>query len=204
MLKRLKPRIPILVAAGIVIACGSEQALVSPRLDGTVPLGAVTDTGTPVLPVSRLTALGQNETWSFDALPTGNTVHHPSTGLTIVIPPGAVAAKTHITVTALKGAPIAYRFEPHGIHFAVPIQLKQSLRGAKIRGALADAQLFAGYFPDDSLVTNAGTGQARVFEIQPILIDVKGYTAILSIPHFCGWTVASQFGMDSLSSFGDR
>lgn len=199
MLKRLKPYGVVLVAGAVVLACGSEQALlVSPRLEGVLPLGVIGDTGARVLPVTRLNGLSQNDTWSFDALPTGNTIRHPSTGLTIVVPPGAVSTTTHITVTGLKGAPIAYTFEPHGIHFAVPIQLKQSLRGAKVRGPLADAQLFAGYFTTDSLVTDSSTGATRVFEARRVLIDVKGQTAILSVPHFSGWTVVSAFGADSL------
>jgi len=202
MLKRLTPRLAILLAAAIVVACGSEQALLmSPRLDGAVPLGIVADTvGAPVFPVGRERPLARQESWSFDAGPAGTVVHHPSTGLTITVPPGAVATTTHITVTALPGAPIAYRFEPHGLQFAVPLQLTQSLRGAKIHdGTLADAPLLLGYFATDRLDTDARTGQARVKEILPVLVDVKGQRAILSIRHFSGYTVASALGgRDSL------
>jgi hypothetical protein len=203
MLKRLSPRLAILIAAAIVVACGSEQALlVSPRLDGSLPLGIVADTaGARVFPVSRERPLVRQESWSFDASPAGSVVRHPSTGLTITIPSGAVASTTHITVTALQGSAIAYRFEPHGLQFAVPLQLTQSLRGAKIHhGTLANAPLLIGYFASDTLATDAATGQARVMEILPVLIDLKGQNAILSVRHFSGYTVASAVdGADSLA-----
>lgn len=201
MLKCLTPRFAILVAAAIVVACGSEQALLSPQLDGSAPLGVVADTaGAPVLPVSREIPLARQERWSFDVGPEGTVVNHSSTGLTITVPPGALAANTHITVTALKGGPIAYQLEPHGLQFAVPLQLRQSLRGAKIpRGTLSSAPLVVGYFADDALTTDPVTGQARVVEILPLLVDVKGQAAILSIHHFSGYTVASALGADSLA-----
>jgi hypothetical protein len=204
MLKRLNfARLAILAAAAIVVACGGEQALlVSPRLDGAPPLGMVSDTaGATVRPVSREITLTKNDSWSFDVGPAGTVVRHPSTGLTITVPAGAVAAPTHITVTALRGAAIAYRFEPHGLQFAVPLQLSQSLRGMKLpRSSSGTTPLFAGYFATDSLPTDPVTGEARVIEILPVLIDVGAHSAVLSVRHFSGYTVASA-SSDSLFEF---
>jgi hypothetical protein len=185
--------VAIVVAAVIVAACGGEQALlVSPRLEGAPPLGVVSDpSGAPVHPVRREAALPTDESWSFDVDKSGTVARHPSTGLTITVPAGAVAAPTHITVTALKGEPIAYRFEPHGLQFAVPLQLTQSLRGVQITQSFLVPQLFGGYFADDSLATDQVTGDARVLEILPVQIDVKAHSAVLQIRHFSGYTVAS-------------
>lgn len=193
-------RVAVFVAAAIVVACSGEQALVvSPRLEGAPPLGAVSDpAGASIRPVNRDTALAVNDTFSFDVGPLGAFVQHPSTGLTLIVPPGAVAANTHITVTALKGAPLAYRFAPHGLRFAVPLRLVQSLRGIRLNAPLSVPQLFAGYFADDSLPIDAATGNARVIEILPVQVDVKGHTALLEIHHFSGYTVASA-ERDSLS-----
>src|SRR6185437_13017301 len=107
----------LLIAAAIVVACGGDQALVAPRLgDGAPPLGVVTNpAGAPILPVHRVVPLTQDRSWSFDVGPAGTVVHDGPTGLTIEVPAGAVPQSTHITVVALKGSPIAYRFEPHGM-----------------------------------------------------------------------------------------
>jgi hypothetical protein len=201
MSKRLiAARVAIPIAAAIVVACSGEQALVvSPRFDGTPPVGVVSDpAGAPIYPVSRETALAVNDTFSFDVGPAGTLVRHPSTGLTIRVPAGAVAAPTHITVTALKGAALAYRFAPHGLHFNVPLQLTQSLRGIKLNQPLSVPQLFAGYFADESLPMDAATGSARVIEILPVEVDVKDRSALLEIRHFSGYTVASA-ASDSLT-----
>jgi hypothetical protein len=193
MQKRLTPYVVLLVAAAIVVACGTEQALlVSPQLVSAPPLGLVVDTsGTQIHPLRRDHATDGSESWSFDVGPAGTVVRHPATGLTIKVPRGAVSALTHITVTALKGAPIAYRFEPHGLQFAVPLELIQSLHGARLGArSAAAAQLFAGYFTADSLPTDEN-GDVRVIEILPVQIDVRGNAAVLSIHHFSGYTWAS-------------
>jgi hypothetical protein len=192
-------RLAILITAATFVACSGEQALVvSPRLDGAKSIGVVTDpAGASIQPVSREIALTVNDTFSFDVGPLGAVVRHPSTGLTILVPAAAVASPTHITVTALKGASLAYRFEPHGLHFAVPIQLTQSLRGIRLKQPLSVPQLFAGYFADDSLPMDAA-GNARVIEILPVQVNVKDGSALLEIRHFSGYTVASA-ASDSLS-----
>jgi hypothetical protein len=208
MLKRLRiAHVAILTAAAIVVACGEQALLVSPRLDGAPPLGVVADTqGAAVLPVKRQAALSADQRWSFDVGPSGTTVRYASAGLTITVPPGAVSAPTHITVVALRGEALAYRFEPHGLQFAQPLELRQSLRSLRLgQAALGVPRLFAGYFVDDSLTTDAVSGEARVFEILPVLIDVKAHDAILSIRHFSGYTVASASTDPALHEFnGDR
>src|SRR5690349_15142876 len=180
----------LLIAAAFVVACGNDQALVvSPRLgDGAPPLGVVSDpAGAPVLPLRRQVPLTRDRSWSFDVGPEGTVVRDDATGLTIQVPPGAVAATAHITVIALKGAPLAYRFEPHGLQFAAPIRLVQSLRSLNVKtGPLGIPSLFGGYFADDSLATDAVTGVARVLEVLPVQIDVGGRTAVLDVRHFSG------------------
>ena len=186
--------IAIITAAAIVIACGGEQALlVSPPVPGAPPLGVVeSPNGALVHPVRRQLPVAQEVRWSFDVDARGTSVRNASTGLTITVPAGAVAGPTHITVFALRGAPLAYRFEPHGLQFAQPIQLTQSLHGLNLGDAAQPIpRLVGGYFADDSLVTDPASGNARVIEILPVQIDVRGHRAILSVRHFSGYTVAS-------------
>jgi hypothetical protein len=200
--RRLNVRhVAILTAAAIVVACGGEQALlVSPPVPGAPPLGVVAAPGGALVqPIHRQRPLAREVSWSFDVDTHGTTVRNPSTGLTITVPPGAVAAPTHITVFAQRGAPLAYRFEPHGLQFAQPIQLTQSLHGLRLgRASRPIPRLIAGYFADDSLATDAVTGNAHVIEILPVRIDMRAHSAILSVHHFSGYTVASAVS-DSVS-----
>lgn len=193
--KRLnRSHLAIITAAAIVVACGSEQALlVSPPVPGAPPLGVVeSPAGALIHPVRRQLPLARDESWSFDVDASGTSVHHPSTGLTITVPAGAVTGPTHITVFAQRGAPLAYRFEPHGLQFAQPIQLTQSLRGLLLGNASQPIpRLFAGYFADDGLAVDSASGNARVLEILPVQIDVRRHNAILFVRHFSGYTVAS-------------
>jgi hypothetical protein len=183
----------ILTAAAIVIACGGEQALlVSPPVPGAPPLGVVQNpSGALVHPIRRQQPIAREVSWSFDVDARGTSVRHPGTGLTITVPAGAVAGPTHITVFALRGAPLAYRFEPHGLQFAQPIQLTQSLHGLLLGASRPIPRLFAGYFADDTLAVDAASGNAPVMEILPVQIDVRAHTAVLSVRHFSGYTVAS-------------
>lgn len=195
--------VAILIAAAFVVACVGDQALVvSPRLgDGGPPLGVVSNPGgAPVLPVQRRAPLAEDRSWSFDVGPQGTVVRDGATGLAIEVPAGAVADSTHITVIALKGAAVAYRFEPHGLQFATPIHLVQALRGLKVKSDLLNVPpLFGGYFADDSLATDPSTGEARVLEILPVRIDMNARAALLDVHHFSGYTVASA-ARDSLGA----
>lgn len=195
MSKRLRfAHLAIAIAAAIAVACGGDQALlVTPRPDSAPPLGVVADpAGAPIRPIHREQSLATDQSWSFDVGPEGTSVHLAMVGLTITVPAGAVAAPTHITCIALRGSALAYRFEPHGLQFAQALRLTQSLHGLKLSpSSLGMPQLIGGYFADDSLVTDAATGEARAIEILPVQIDVRGHNAVLSIRHFSGYTVAS-------------
>lgn len=191
----------LLISVAVLVACAGDQTLVAPRLGiGAPPLGVVANpSGVPVLPVQRVTPLSQDYSWSFDAGPSGIQVRDAATGLTIEVPAGAVASPTRITVMALRGAALAYRFEPHGLQFPVPVRLVQSLRGLNVRRDLLGVPpLFGGYFADDTLTTSA-TGEARVLEVLPVLIDIRNRAAVLDVHHFSGYTVASQ-ARDSLET----
>jgi len=204
--KRLQlSHIAIITAAAIVIACGGEQALlISPPVPGAPPLGVVeSPSGALVHPVRRQLPIAQEVSWSFDVDARGTSVRNSSTGLTITVPAGAVAGPTHITVFALRGAPLAYRFEPHGLQFAQPIQLTQSLHGLLLNGASQPIpRLFAGYFAEDTLVTDSASGDARVIEILPVQIDLRAHNAILFVRHFSGYTVASAISDTTSQSHG--
>jgi len=63
-----------------------------------------------VNPALRLTPLAADISWSFLAGPLGATSTNDATGLTIVVPPGALSTTEIITVTALAGPAVAMIF----------------------------------------------------------------------------------------------
>jgi hypothetical protein len=85
------------------------------------------------------------------------------------------------------------------LQFARPLALTQSLQGLRLGGSFGVPRLFAGYFADDSLATDAATGDARVHEILPVQIDVRGHNAVVYVHHFSGYTVASAVGDSTLN-----
>src|SRR5947209_8334288 len=64
----------------------------------------------------------------------GGTITVPGTGLTLVVPRGAVSVPTAFLVTAKAGKLVAYDFEPHGTRFPVALQFQQDLRGTSADG----------------------------------------------------------------------
>jgi hypothetical protein len=183
--------VAVVVVVAFLVACGEQAQLVSPRIDDLPAFGVVGNPrGARVHPMRRQLGLAAELRWGFDVGASGTVARNPATGLTITVPAGAVTSPTHITVIALRGEPLAYRFEPHGLQFAAPIQLTLPLRGLRMT-RLNAPQLFAAYFAEDSLATDAVTGDARVIEILPVEIDAGTQTATLQIHHFSGYTVAS-------------
>jgi hypothetical protein len=112
-----------------------------------------------------------------------------SVGLTVIIPFGALSSNQTITVTALAGDAIAYRFEPH-LTFSKNVTLSQNLAGTDVN-LLSGLLLEGGHFPDDTL---AFTGLlALVDETVPanILSFLLSNTAVFKVGHFSGWILAS-------------
>lgn len=196
MHKRLTARVIATGLMALLGACGGDRSVLVAPLPGDAavpPMGVVqSPDGARVHPVHREASLEESVMWSFDVGAEGAVSRNRATGLTITIPPGALLTRTRITVTAIGGTALAYRFEPHGLQFAAPVELSQSLNGLKIkRDVFGFPRLFGGYFAEDTLAVDATTGTARVTEIMPVWLDGKSKAIRLEIRHFSGYTVAS-------------
>ena len=155
-------------------------------------LGTVTNTLNALLasPVQRNTPLAQDVSWTFVAQPGGSVSSNSTVGLTIVVPAGAVDQYQTITVTALKGAAVAYRFEPH-MEFERKVVLTQDLRGTSAGGLLNLTALKGAHFEGE--VLDYLNGKVKVTEIVPALLSWLTKTASFSVDHFSGWILASGY-----------
>lgn len=151
-------------------------------------IGGVINTLTNLLvpPINRTTPLASDVRWTFTAGPGGATSSNAAVGLTIVVPAGALSTTQTITVTALAGAPVAYRFEPH-LQFSRKVYLTQNLRGTTA-GLLAP--LNGAHFATDLLQLNP-QGLAIVTELVPALANPLTRTATFGVGHFSGWILGS-------------
>lgn len=155
-------------------------------------LGTVTNTLNALLasPVQRSTPLAQDVSWTFVAKPGGSVSSNATVGLTIVVPAGAVDQYQTITVTALKGSAVAYRFEPH-MEFERKVVLTQDLRGTSAGGLLNLTALKGAHFEGD--VLDYLNGKVKVTEIVPALLSWLTKTASFGVDHFSGWILASGY-----------
>lgn len=209
MLKRVG-RLLVLSVVAAGIACSDVSAPVSAPLSVSPQasqqsllgglLGTVTQTLSYLLvsPIERTTPLANDITWSFTAGPAGATSHNPGVGLSIVIPPYALSSTQIITVTALKGADIAYKFGPHGLQFARKVVLTQDLRNTTadaLLGLLSTSDLQGAYFASDRPETTSD-GLVKVTELLSGVSSLLSNTFSFSIVHFSGYIVASGRGGD--------
>ena len=124
----------------------------------------------------------------------------PGAGLTIVVPPLAVAKPTDVHGhRARRFGNVAYDFEPHGTQ--VPRAARHDAEPPRRRRrdtSLLDLGLSLGYFPDASHVTS-------VTELLNVNVDLLGPTAISTIWHFSGYIYASgrdgQTSSDAVTRF---
>jgi hypothetical protein len=93
----------------------------------------------------------------------GGVISMPSTGLTMVFPPGALTAPLKITITA-DDKYVAYKMEPSGTKFLKDVSVTQLLSFTKLDGSPLRSQLFAAYIADDRLKLS---GKVPVLEIEP-------------------------------------
>lgn len=144
-----------------------------------------------IAPVHRTTPLPADVAWTFTAGPGGAISSNESVGLTVMVPPGALSSTQTITVTALAGSPVAYRFEPH-LEFDRKVYLKQSLAGTSV-GLLSGLTFKGAHFPGDAPVYT-DSGLAIVDEVVSALLSVWTRTVTFGVGHFSGWIVASGAG----------
>ena len=115
----------------------------------------------------------------------------PGAGLEIHVPRGAVAEPVEITATALPGEYIAYDFQPHGLVFRQPLQMRQDLRHVDWSrvNLFQLSNLEIAYFADPSAL-HTGDGVIPVQEFLGALFDLIGGRAEFDVHHFSGYIVA--------------
>ena len=138
---------------------------------------------TTITPLLRTTPLANDIVVTKTIGVLGGTIVLPGTGLTLVVPPLAVAKATNFKITARKGTYLAYDMEPHGTKFLVPLIATQDISQTNAR-SLLNLSLSLGYYTDPSKITTV----SELFSVQ---LDLLKLTAVSTIPHFSGYIWAS-------------
>lgn len=101
------------------------------RIKATDSLMFVTDVSysDTSLVLKRLTPLDADISVTAVIGASGGSINLLKAGGKIDIPAGALSAPTTITMTAKAGYNVAYEFEPHGLTFAEPIKIQQTIKG---------------------------------------------------------------------------
>ena len=162
-------------------------------LDGL--LGTVTGTVGTLLasPVHRKSALANDVSWSFYAGPLGARSSNPAVGLTVQVPSGALDKTVKITVTALEGTAVAYRFEPH-LEFDRPVVLTQDLTlvNTGLLGSGLLSRFQGAHFEGDRPEMTDG-GLAVVTEVVSAIVNLFSKKVSFGVGHFSGWILTSGY-----------
>ncbi|MFL5608137.1 MAG: hypothetical protein ACJ8AD_16920 [Gemmatimonadaceae bacterium] len=128
------------------------------------------------------------------------TVALRKAGLRVSFPSNSVSAPTRVCLTAHAGELLTYTFEPHGLHFNVPIVVHQDLHGTTAfhNPRLAEGML-AGYLLNgvSADVDADGVGQfeetftTSVFDDGGVQTRTTPARASFSTLHFSGYALAS-------------
>ena len=145
------------------------------------------DTSVHVL--RRSTALEKDVSYTQTVGVYGGRIVVPNTGLTIEVPYGALKSPTAITVTALAGDKVAYEFGPHGLLFAKPVRVTQSLTGTYAENK--DVSYEAIYFGPSTDVSLLGGVLCLVLEILHIDLNKTTNSVGFDIRHFSGYLVST-------------
>jgi hypothetical protein len=172
-----------------------SDSTTAPTVEAASPANRVILASPVTVPVvTRDEPLETAQTASQTIGPLGGQITMPSVGLTVTVPPLALAEPTLITVTAVAGRQLAYEFAPHGIQFAVPLTVTQRLAGTSAaNGATLRKKLYAGYFTSLADL-NPVSASALVSEILGTSINL--FTGSVSFPvwHFSGYLIAGGDG----------
>jgi len=179
---------------GVTLAACSDsgRSPLAPR-DGSHPdalLGLGGSTSQTVYGALWKTPLEQNLNTTATIGPLGGTLRLPATGLTVLVPPGAVLRNTTFGVTALAGRVVAYDFQPSGTRFLVPLVVTQSSAPIDMAPPLLGLKLMRPAYFKSATDIDQQAGTATVSELLPqITIDLLGNINYV-VPHFSGYIVS--------------
>jgi hypothetical protein len=161
-----------------------------------------------LLALGRFAPLNQNLVVSRTISPEGGIIVLREAGIALRFPAGAVATRTRITVTAHGGDHTAYTFEPHGLQFAVPVEVAQFFVFPS--GYTEDhvAQDLEGAYLPHGVADIDASGVASVSEVYPVSVrtfaaDNGRFVPALAtfrIGHFSGYTLISRANRFASSS----
>ena len=160
--------------------------------DSTLTLTNTTYSDTSLV-LKRLVPLAADISVSMVVGPSGGEIKINEAGGKIVFPAGALGAPTLITMTALAGPNVAYDFQPHGITFAQPVKIQQTVAGTwaaaypvlinGLHGAYYDSSL-------DSAWIDPGKYFALAKETEIGYPESNGSQIKFYIGHFSGYMVS--------------
>jgi hypothetical protein len=189
MLPRIRQWALAVAAACAASACGDQPT--DPTVASTAP-ATLSRTEEVVGLLKRTEPLPDGLSASAVIGPRGGQLFIPRAGLRLDFPSGAVTVPTRITVTALGGRNVAYRFEPHGLVFKLPVSLEQNLRNTEAwKSPLADA-VQGSYF--ERLLVDRTESFAKSLERRGgKLKNSRGFLEF-TIEHFSGYMVSTGKG----------
>jgi hypothetical protein len=123
----------------------------------------------------------------------GGTLAIPSSDFTITFPKGALSAPTAITIISDGDGYVSYDMLPHGLKFATPVVVSQSLRNTAVYGTPTALNSFGAYFPQD-LLNLSGILKALEIETTTIFSNPRTGQAEVQtwlINHFSRYMLAS-------------
>lgn len=207
MRRRNSSSLVMLVIAAILVACSASDVPVGPRIAPSAPrpllskikatdsMMVITDVtySDTASTIAWLAPVRADTSVSAVIGPDGGELRIDALGASITVPKYALSANTTITMTVLHGPVVAYDFQPHGIVFARPVSIRQSLAGTaaeadpSILGVLHGAYFDRGF--DSSFVDVAHT-RMKVRERELGYLDPFRKRINFFVGHFSGYIVA--------------
>ena len=119
--------------------------------------------------------------------PTGGTLQSADGKLRIVVPPGALASATSVSIQPItnlapgRAGALGYRLAPEGLVFAQPVQLSYNYQDADVVGSSADAL---------GLAYQQAAGTWRMLSAT---VDKTARTVSVRTSHFSAWSLVKGF-----------
>lgn len=200
----------VVMAAIGLVACADTApttARFSPRSAGisfakikaTDSLMVVTDVSysDTALVLKRLTPLASDISVSATIGTAGGSIVIQGAGGKIDIPPGALSQPTLITMTARAGSDVAYEFQPHGLTFAQPVKLQQTIKGTWAETYPSLLKGMHGSYWGQTTLDNAFIDKGKYFalvqEHEIGYFEQNASQLKFYIDHFSGYLVSCGF-----------
>ncbi len=187
--KSWKSTLAALVASVAAVACSDGSSILQTEGPSALRPSFSGESGSELRLMQRTVPLLDEMSTARQVGPNGGTLRIKQAGIVVKVPAGALDESVHLRLVALPGDDVAFEFEPHGISFNQPLELRIFVEDTELE-YLEDQNTPNGPLDDVTGVYWEGDLATGFTILETFPVEYYDGRLIFETDHFSGYALA--------------